>query len=406
MRFRPGESADIPALARLWTDAFPGERSTADRMDTLESGGPHGGIETVFLAESDDVLLGACRLIPCRQILVGSDISMLGLAAVAVSPGARRRGVASELCRRALAEGVSRGHLASVLFPFRPAFYRRLGWGLVGELQSFRFLPESLPEAGDPMVEPGGPADEPAVAACYERVARGSNGLLIRDEVLWRKHLEAPATQLLVARVAGGIGGYLLARYGRKRTSDRGTLHVRELVAEDEAAYGRLLGWISAQRDVWRRVRYDASPDENFAHRLADPRPPGYRPARHLWAESARVIRGPMLRILDVRAAIEQRRQWGAVAPFSFELQVEDRELPANRGPHRFEFDGARVGAARGASVSARLRVGPSVMAQIWSGEIGVEAAAGMGLGSGDGDLAALDALFRPGRAFRILDEF
>src|SRR5690606_31653759 len=106
--------------------------------------------------------------------------------------------------------------------------------------------------------------------------------------------------------------GYVLVRYGRARSADRRPLHVRELIATEPAAYDALLAWLSRQRDLWRRITYDATPDEHFALRLTDPRPPGYRGARRLWATVARVIRGPMLRILHVPAAIEKRRRWGA----------------------------------------------------------------------------------------------
>ena len=68
-----------------------------------------------------------------------------------------------------------------------------------------------------------------------------------------------------------------------------------------------LLGWIPLQRDHWRVARYDAAPDEQFWLRLRDPRPPGYRGTRRLWDPVARIIRGPMLRILDVRQALERR---------------------------------------------------------------------------------------------------
>jgi predicted acetyltransferase len=406
MRFRTGDPADIPALAALWSHAFPDERSTADRIRSLESGGPHGGLETTLLADTGTGLAGACRLLPFRQVLTGSDMSMMGLAAVAVAPAARRRGVGAELCRRAMEEGVRRGHAVSVLYPFRPEFYHRLGWGLVGSLERFRFAPESLVAEGDPEVEPGCAGDEAGVAACYDRVASISNGLIRRDAFLWRKHLEAPSTHLFVARSESGVGGYVLAGYGKRRPGGLRTLEIRELVAESEGVYARLLAWMSAQQDAWRRVRYDAAPDEHFALRLSDPRPPGYRPARRLWAESAHVLRGPMLRLLDVRAALAGRARWGSAAAFAFTLEVEDAELPGNRGPFRLEFDGSRVHPGSGVPAVASLRLGPAVLAQVWAGEIGVATAVGMGLAQASGDVGVLGALFRPERAFRLLDEF
>jgi predicted acetyltransferase len=64
-----------------------------------------------------------------------------------------------------------RGDVLSVLYPFRPAFYQALGWGMVGELHAYRFRPESLAITGAGDVRRAAAADFPAIAACYADVA-------------------------------------------------------------------------------------------------------------------------------------------------------------------------------------------------------------------------------------------
>jgi len=176
----------------------------------------------------------------------------------------------------------------------------------------------------------------------------------------------------------------------------------------DPEAYGRLLGWIPRQQDLWRRVRYDALPEEQFGHRLADPRPPVYRPARGLWAGTARILRGPMVRILNVEEALRLRETWGGGAPFAFTLQVGDRDLPQNTGPWRVEFDGARLAVERasGASAAVRLEADIAALSQLYVGELDLASAVRLGGVRVDGAIDPLAALFGPPAGFRLLDEF
>jgi hypothetical protein len=179
------------------------------------------------------------------------------------------------------------------------------------------------------------------------------------------------------------------------------------MIADDEPTTRRLLGWIAAQRDLWRRIRYDAAPDELFYARLRDPRPPGFHDRRGLWANTARVLRGPMLRLVDVRRAFNDRREWGTTTPFAFSLELQDAQIGANNGRFTIEFDGTAAH-VRAASRTERtsLMTGAPALAQLYAGEIDVTRATRMGLVEAEGDVAALSALFRPSSCFRLLDEF
>lgn len=409
MRIRKASLPDIPAVAELWVHTFPGERGHAERMRDLETGGAFGGIESVEIAELDGELAGAMKLYPMAQFTGGARFSLMGLAAVGVAPWARRRGVAGELCRHALRSARDRGDVLSGLYPFRPDFYRRLGWASVGSLHVHRFRTDALVAPAGTAVRLARPGDARAIAECYARVAARSNGLIERGEKAWKQHLEAPATHAFVVRDPD-VRGYMLVRYGRGRAPEHRTLHVRELVAEDDAVYEQLLGWIPLQRDHWRVARYDATPDERFWMRLRDPRPPGHRATRRLWDPVARVIRGPMLRILDVRQALERRTEWGATTPVTFDLVVDDPVLGENGARLRVAFDGRRVRAqpAEDAADAPAIIVETDIgtLTQIWFGEIGPAAAARLGFARLTGDAGPLETLFRARSGFRLLDEF
>lgn len=407
MQIRPARTDEIGPVAELWMHTFPGERTLAERIAVLESGGIHGGIETVRVAVEEGRLAGALKTIPFTQYIRGTPMPMMGLAAVGVAPHARRRGVAAALCRDALVAARARGDVVSALYPFRPAFYRRLGWGLAGELHSYRFAPEALVEGGDPGVRLAEQGDLGGVRQCYGRVARGSNGLVERDAGLWERQLKPADAHVFV--VGEPVTGYMIVRYDPGRLPSLRRLYVRELVTGDRDSYERLLNWIPRQRDLWRRVRYDAMPAECFGHRLADPRPPVYRPARWLWGETARILRGPMVRIVDVAGALEARTEWGGRTPFAFRLVVEDRDVPENEGSWRVGFDGGRVSVGRPAVPNAeagRLQLDVATLSQLFVGELDVPSAVATCGARVEGDIRRVAELFGPAKGFRLLDEF
>jgi len=402
---RHAEHNDIRELASLWARSFPGERSVEERVRHLETGGVFGGIESGWLDERDGRMVGAFRAYALTQHMHGTAYRMMGLAAVAVDETARRRGIGRDLCMHAIRVARERGDVLSVLYPFRPSFYHGLGWALAGEMHTYRFRPESLGEVGrGVLVRRAEPDDRARIAACYDRVAAASNGMIARTPRIWRSHLESDSIHTYVTG-DNTVQGYVVVRAGRSSAPDEKPLFIRELVTADHHAYEALLGWISAQRDSWRVVQYDATPDELFAHRLSEPRTPGFHPARYLWAPVGRIIRGPMLRLLDVRQALEKRTRWAPAAPLSFGLHVVDDIVSENQGPFVVDFDGRRTTVKRGTAHPA-LRLNVTSLAQIFAGELTVSQALNLGLAECDGDASAIDALFRVDRCFRLLDEF
>jgi predicted acetyltransferase len=405
VRIRAAQQADIRDVAELWTRTFPGLRTVEQRMATLETGGVYGGLETVWVAEQSDRLVGAFRGYALTQHFHGAELPMLGLAAVAVDETRRRRGIGRRLCETAIRAGRERGDLVSMLYPFRPSWYEALGWGTVGALHAFRFRPESLrryTEGGT--VRRANAEDASALAAIYERFAAAANGPIRRTQRVWRQMLEGDGVCAFITGDARAAG-YAIVRFGRSGSPDDRLMHVRELIADDHRVYEELLSWIAAQRDAWQMVLFDTSPDEQFEHRLHEPRPPGFAMHGHAWAPVARVVRGPMLRLLDVAGALRARVRWGPAAPLRFGLAVQDGIVPENQGEFVVEFDGQRVEVERG-SARPLLRLPVAVLAQIYAGELRVQDALMLGRAEHEGDVGVIDGLFRTDRCFRLLDEF
>ena len=444
---------DIPDIADLWVEAFPGKRTLADRVRMLETGGRYGGLETVLVTrDANGRLAGACKIYSMTQYLAGAPMPMMGLAAVAVAPHARRRGLGATLCAAAIHEARARGDLLSTLYPFRPSYYERLGWGLVGHLLRYRFRTAHLPLYDEARhVRPArSTSDAEAIAACYGRVASRANGPIARDRRIWGYRLSGeelgvrPVDQEAVLAGVGtgegkdravvfdedGITGYAILRSVPGRSTEDATIQVRELVAEHETAYRGLLGHIASQRDQWPLGVHFARPDERFADRLDDPRPPRPMPSRSLYFPTATRVEGPMLRVLDVPAALAARP---LAEDATFTVEVTKPPVEGNGGRWRVTARPAgterpdqagpaspvdRAGRAlhaplntvepeggRGAPAPLVLSTDMPTLARIFAGAIPPSAAARIGRAQVRGDAVMLDRAFATD-PFWLLDEF
>ncbi len=299
LRLRLAAPRDIPLLAELFNLAFPGERTVEDRARGLRAGGVFGGLETTYLAEGSEGVAGAFRAYRFAMHLHGRVWPTLGLAAVAVSPSFRRRGVGRWMCREAFRVGRERGDVLSALYPFRVSFYGSLGYSLAGTFHRYRFKLDDLARSpGWERVTWLSRGETAPVREVYARVAARSNGLLERTERMWGFLAKERFSTHLYRDAAGAPRGYVVVSF---RPGANGlVLVVRELLAETGEAYEGLLGWIAAQRDQGVEGVLDTLPGEEFHRRLGHPRRPRSGPARELWFESARVLQGPMVRILDV----------------------------------------------------------------------------------------------------------
>jgi len=338
---RRATEADVQGLAALWALAFPGERSAEDRALNLREGGSWGGIDTCWVATTGDRLDGAFRTLPLVMHILGRPVPTLGVAAVAVAPHARRRGLGAHLCRTALRIGRDRGDLLAALYPFRTDFYARLGFALAGELHRYRFPPEALPafDGVDRVQVCEAPLG--TLPALYEALLPSAHGLVRRSPKRWEALLAAsPVAFEIRSREgegqAGALAGYLL---GAIRKLPRGAgreFRITEFLAVDLDSYRAGLGWLSAQRDAWRQVTLDALPGEQFHRMLAHPQLAGTSNVRTLWFPSATILRGPMIRILDTGGLL------GLLQPDpGTVMDLEDPEIPENRGRWEVSTDGS-----------------------------------------------------------------
>jgi predicted acetyltransferase len=376
MTYRKGTADDVTAVADLLFHSFPGSRSREERARAIAES-PFGGVDSLRVLERGGVLLASMNAYAMNQWVHGAKLPVLGVASVAVAPEQRRKGLARDLMRHVLREGLSRGDVASLLYPFRPSFYRNLGYALTGTMHEFEVRPDSLPLFAErERIRRATLVDVPAMSACYRAFAEATTGQLERtDAQIARLANPAGGAAFVFESEERKIEGFLVMRYGFGEVN-AGRAEVLERVWTTQQAYRGILGFLGSMGDQWSELVLRTHPHERLENLLADPRPTGFHHVEQSWFPVSRRLKGTMFRLLNVAEALRRRRYGPGTV--SFAVSVEDTILEENSGVFKVKVEGGKAEVREGAA-GEDLRVGVSTLSSMFLGEMPPSRAASIG---------------------------
>jgi predicted acetyltransferase len=406
LQTRVARRTDVDALVDLSLRAY--RVSSAEARREFYTDHPRFQLKDVRVGELEGALVASLVLYPLHAYVRGERLGVTGIGSVAVSPEHRRRGVADALLRATLVEMRERGDAWSMLYPFRGEFYRRFGWGLVETPTLLSLPPSALPASDEARhVRRARATDRAHIQTLYDRVVQERGHFtLARRPAWWERRLWGYEGEWLVYEsTPGKVEGYLQLQVDSGDGPWKLVVTVNEFVAATAEAHRGLTGYLHAQRDQAVEVVLAAAADAAWATQLAD--------AANLRGEmKLGVLRtaghagyGAMLRVLDVKAALEQLPVDPAAAGDVL-LEVRDAVLPANAGPWRLKAlgGGLEVRAESGAPNAhklPRLACSVDVLASLVSGALSPACAVETGLlESSNGAAERVEPWFRARAVF------
>jgi predicted acetyltransferase len=385
---RPLTDDDIDQAWALEREAFNAVDEHRVAWERWERALGLGRMEGVFL---DGRLAAMAGAIPFAQWFGGRSIPMGGVRAVAVRPELRGRGYASRAVRAVIEAMHARGEALSALYPATVRPYRRLGWEIAGTL-FYRDVPaRALPPAPrDVPVRRAGVDDRALLRACYDRVARATDGFVDRSDARWTWWLEHNDREHWY--VAADEGYVIYRHLPIENVPDAFRLLVLDLVAATPRAFRALWGLLGDARSVVPSVVFRSAPNEPLAALLDGP------------DMVVRRERQWMLRLVDAAAAVAARGH-RADAPGTVALDLDDPVCPWNAGRWTLHVADGAARLERGGDGAVRLGVG--AFAALFSGWATTASLGRAGLleGGRDEDRRTLDRVFA-GPLPWMLDEF
>jgi predicted acetyltransferase len=321
--------ADREQIARVLSTSlhFPLEAALT-RSKTFQ-------LDDIRCAYVDDRVVAAAAESPFTQWFGGNGLACSGVWGVATEPERRGAGFASACLGALMDNARRRGTPVTALFPAVVEPYRRLDYELAGTYDEFRVALDALPAVDThdlPIVELAEvERDQEAIMACYARWLARRNGTIEPDARFWRTRLlERPWDEwhrAVVARDDGAISGF--ATFTRANDSSGHLsfgfgLKCSMFVAEDDRALRALIAYARGYRGLGRWLGWSGPPNDPMtiivgvqAVEVVD---------RYRW----------MLRVLDVRAALEGRGYPPIDAEATF--AIDDPRYEENTGVWRLQL--------------------------------------------------------------------
>lgn len=332
---RPAQDADLNQVVSLERLCFAPTQSDADIQQAWFSQGLNrpGRQQMLALDAASGEAIGTYAQLDLQIFLEGQDLPAKGIAGLAVAPHRRGQRVARFLIEQSLKAFQAAGQQGNespvplvMLYPFRHAFYRRLGWAWVGRVHQYAVAPESIPAYPERhnVVPYQAETHEQALYDTYLRSASRHNGWLRRQVLQWEMRLRPePGKVIYCYEEAGKLLGYVILQFGQ--TGDRcTTVSILEWVAVNVDAYRGILGFLSSLRDQVSTIFWNTYPEDPFPHLLEEQRQAHtHAPLFSIVPPFGQIGGGFMWRLVDLAAAF-RLRPVHAGPPFILTFQVRD----------------------------------------------------------------------------------
>ncbi len=338
-------------MAKMQQDAYPGAfgQTAKDREQIIERMTKRLDDSRVgyYGLKRDDQLVGCMSLHDFKMNLRGQMLKAGGVGAVAVDLAHKKEKIAAEMMTEYLKRYRQTGYPMAVLWPFRPDFYRKMGFGYAGSVYRYRVQPESLPKSDlRQLVRMLTSDDLPSVVACYNRYVSRTNAMIEESEVGLRSLFSKEGgTRVYGFERDSQLEGYIAFRFTDKSQDSfiLYDLQVDHLMHDNPDALAGMIGFLQSQLDQVRYVKFDL-PDNSLHFFTNDPRDGSDRITRPVNHQVGHMAVGFMCRTINIPATLEalSDSSFGAI-DMKVKFEVSDSFMPENSGNYGIESANGRL---------------------------------------------------------------
>lgn len=334
---------DFDAFTDIFTNAYPGwaGRTEEEKERTKQRllGIDQEPTVTFYGLFRKGRLLGGMRFHDFTMNFLCTRIAAGGVGAVAVDLLHKKEHVAKEMMLYFLRHYRKRGVPITLLYPFRPDFYKKMGFGYGTKINYYCVKPTALPKnPSKAHVRSLGEGDRQAFLDCYNRFMSRTHGMIAKSEYEVTRLMEDPQSQIVGYERDGKVLGYLVFTFERGEHALFNDIHVQEFVYENPQALSELLTFLHTQADQIRHIILETQ-DEFFHHLLLDPRisPPAF--ISSVYHQSNLQGTCLMYRVIDTPGIFNllKGRNFGQTC--RLKLTIEDSFLPENAGSTLLWFE-------------------------------------------------------------------
>ena len=245
-------------------------------------------------------LLGGMSLHDFTMTLLSAKALIGGVGFVAVDLSHKKEKVCKELIEFFLQHYRKKGATMTALYPFRPDFYRKMGFGYGTKISHYRIKPADLPRGTSrDHIRFLQKKDQKAVIDCYNRYAGKTHGM-IRKSAFEYGMYSKPTVKVVGYRKGRKIQGHVAFSFRSVKESNfvLNDLVVEELIYENPDALSELMAFLHTQADQINRIVFNTH-DEHLHFLPHDPRDGSEKLFPSVYHESNHQGVGIMYRVID-----------------------------------------------------------------------------------------------------------
>jgi predicted acetyltransferase len=226
-----------------------------------------------------------------------------GVGLVAVDLVHKREKVCKELITYFLDHYRKKGAFIACLYPFRPDFYKKMGFGFGSKMHYYRIRPDQLPKEKKDHIQFLEPCDRKAVAECYKSYAEKRHGMIDLQEFELDRIIGNPDIKIVGYKENDRIKGYIAFAFkkGDEENFLINDILVKVFIYEDKNVLSELLTFLHDQKDQIRHIIITTQ-DDYFHHLLSDPRDSSHHLIPDVYHQSNASGVGLMYRVIDTES--------------------------------------------------------------------------------------------------------
>lgn len=256
-----------------------------------------------------DKLIAAMRLLDFNMNFFGRITTASGLASLAVHLMHKKEKIAKTMVDFYENLYRERNLPIATLLPFKPDFYKKMGYGLGTKMNQYRIPAERFPGyfSDVDLRFMKSEQDKDEVLSFHKRIVASTHGMFEKmvDEI---DDLYNNVDNRIIASYddTGAIDAYLIFEFvnGKEDNYTINNMHIKELQYTTSTSLDKILGFIKKQDDQVNMVVYNTQ-DEYFANKIDNPLNDTLNYVDFGYMETNTQSIGVMYKILDVEQAFK-----------------------------------------------------------------------------------------------------
>lgn len=303
---------EIPKFVEIALNAYPAvvqntpefKERMINNMTQLQ--GNEDAIEFYGLFREGKIV-GGMRLHYFKMNLYSQIVDVGGVGQVAVDLLHKKEHVAKELIEYFIDHFKEKRTSLLSLYPFRPDFYKKMGFGHGTKMNKYHIKPSSFPKGNN---KDGlmflDQSHKTFIKDCYNRYAKETHGMMFKTDRDIELMFRNPDHKLVGYMNGDRLESYMLFSFKKMSESNfiYHNLVVHEMIYENPEALSKLTYFLHTQDDQINRVTLTTQ-DDAIEYLISDPRNDSNHLIPSVYHETNTSGTGLMYRIIDMDTFID-----------------------------------------------------------------------------------------------------